>query len=241
MTFRFRQNDSFGSIYYVTKDGLDSGIASAAVVFVVRNAADELVFDDGPATAEDVVTAEDGSMGATLLFPLTAEAVQVPGNYFGYFKITYPGGAEQRLPSDDYGLGFTITRDYSLLGSSPQQSSTFGFLQSQTAHGFVAGDLVYYGALGWSKARADDATTLAAGIVLSVPDAASFRVAYLANQEVTLASHGLGSAGTVLYLSEATAGLATSSVPTSGWIQRIGRVKDANTLILWAHPAEPAA
>jgi len=235
-----RQHQTAGSIRLEVGGGLKSTIASAAVLFVAKNASDELVFDDGPATADDVVDAADGTKGATFDFPLTATSTLAPGVFHGHFRVTYPDGSVDFFPKLD-ALVYRVTANYAALDETPEALSTAGFLQSQAAHGFAVKDLVYYGASGWAKAQADSASTLAAGVVLAVPDASSFRVAYLANQEVTLASHSLGSAGTLLYLSEATAGLITSSQPSTGFVQRVARVKDANTLILWAHPAEPAA
>lgn len=238
--YRFRQHDSTGSVRLWVSEGLGASVASAAIVLVARDANGDLVFDDGPATISSVADAPGSTKSGTLSFALTAAAVASPGIFHGHFFITYPGGSTQRVPAADT-LSWEITPDFAALDSSPEAVSTAGFLQTQAAHGFAAGDAVYHGAGGWALARADDVDTLAAGIVLSAPDANSFRVAYLAGQEVTLAAHGLGAAGTVLYLSEATAGLVVTSAPSTGFIQRLGQVKDSNTLILWAHPAEPAA
>lgn len=241
--YRFRQHDSTGSIRLWVGEGLASTIASAAIVLVARNANGDLVFDDGPATAESVADAPGSTKKAFLSFALTAESVAVPGIYHGHFEATYPGGATQRLPAGG-SLSWEITPDYAALDESPEAVSSAGFLQTQTAHGFAAGDAVYHDATGWHLARADDAATLAAALVLGAPDANTFRVAYLTGQEVTLPSHGKGAAGTLLYLSAETDGLVTSSAPAAipgNLIQRLGRIKDLNTLILWPHPAEPAA
>jgi len=174
------------------------------------------------------------------LFSMNVASTLSVGYFLGQFKVTYPGGEIESWPKRQ-SLAYSVVPDYAALDETPEAVSTAGFLQTQAAHGFSAGDAVYHDATGWHLAQADDSATLAAGLVLAAPDASTFRVAYLIGQEVTLAAHGLGAAGTVLYLSEATAGLVTSSLPATGLVQRLGQVKDANTLILWAHPAEPAA
>lgn len=238
-----RQHQTAGSIRLEVGGGLKSTIASAAVLFVAKNASDELVFDDGPATADDVVDAADGTKGATFDFPLTATSTLAPGVFHGHFRVTYPDGSVDFFPKLD-ALVYRVTADYAALDETPEALSTAGFLQSQAAHGFAVGEAVYLGGSGWALARANDPATLAAAIVLAVPDANSFRVAYLAGQEVTLAAHGKGAAGTDLYLSADTEGLVTASAPAAdpdNLIQRLGRVKDANTWILWPHAAEPAA
>lgn len=238
--YLIRQHDTGTTISLYVGSGLLSGLDAAAILFAAKNSSGTAVLDDGAATVDGIFRAADGTFGATFHYQMDATASANTGTFWGQFKVTYDGGEIQILPGDE-SLTYVVAADYSTLDETPETASVVGFLQSQAAHGFAVADLVYYGASGWAKAQADAAATLAAAVVLAVPSSSSFRVAYLANQEVTLASHGLGSAGTLLYLSEATAGLATSTQPSTGFIQRVGRVKDANTLILWAHPAEPAA
>lgn len=116
-------------------------------------------------------------------------------------------------------------------------------LQTVTSHGFVAKDLIRWDGSTWVKALATAATTLADAIVTSVVNANQFQILYLHETEASILAHGLGSGGTKLYLSAATAGAITTTAPSSSgqFVQQIGRVKDANTLILQSTPAEVAA
>lgn len=116
-------------------------------------------------------------------------------------------------------------------------------LQTLTAHGFVSEDLIRWNGTQWTKALATASTTLADAIVTQVINANQFLIQYLSAGEVSLLAHGLGAGGTALYLSASTAGLVTSTAPSAPgeYVQQVGRVKDANTLILQESPAEVAA
>jgi len=238
--YQFRKGDTAGVISLDVPGGLDETIATAAVLFAARNSSNEAILDDGAATVTNVLPCLDGSYRATFRFVTNSTATGSAGTFYGQFKVVYSDGSIQSFPGDE-SLTYDVVADYTTLDEADAAAGVTGFLQTQALHGFAVKDLVYYGASGWAKALADSALTLAAGIVLAVPDTSTFRVAYFTGQEVTLAAHGLGSAGSALYLSEVTAGLATTSAPTTGFVQRIGIVKDANTLILWPHAAEPAA
>jgi len=88
---------------------------------------------------------------------------------------------------------------------------------TQAAHGFVAGDVVYLNSMTWTKARADAvATAEAVGIVESAPDADTFVIVY----NGTISLSGL-SAGAVYFLSDSTAGLLTTTEPTTvGYVSK---------------------
>lgn len=87
---------------------------------------------------------------------------------------------------------------------------------SQTAHGFVLGDVLRYASGTFSKARADVEANCkdTVGFVSSVTDTNTF-VLHLGGRVTGLT--GL-LANTVYYLSTGTAGLLTSTKPTSGFV-----------------------
>jgi len=235
--FELRQNDSTGTISYVVDSGLGSTIATATAVFVVRNEDNETVFDDGVAAISSVTTADDGTKGATFSYTVTSEATENAGVYWGQFAITYTGGAVESVPKNN-ALQFLVSPDFAVLADVPAAAATRGVLQSQSAHGLASEDLIYWNGSAWAKAQADSASTLAEAIVLSVESTSLFRLAYLTGREVTLPAHGIGSGGADMYLSQGTAGLIATTAPTSGILQRVGQVKDANTLILSADQPE---
>lgn len=109
-------------------------------------------------------------------------------------------------------------------------------LISQSAHGFVVGNFVYASAGTWAKARANSASTLSLGVVVGVPDAGNFKVALWGTANVP--SHGFGSAGTKVFLSQVTAGAGTTSAPTTGISQQVATVIDADHLLIQDFAAE---
>jgi hypothetical protein len=81
---------------------------------------------------------------------------------------------------------------------------------TQTSHGFVAGDVLYYTGTVWAKAKADAlSTSYALGVVES---AATSTFVIVFSGSMTTPSL---TANTVYYLSDATAGLLTSTQPTT--------------------------
>lgn len=103
---------------------------------------------------------------------------------------------------------------------------------NQATHGFAVGDLVYRdSATTWAKAQADAEATLADGIVCDVEDANNCSVNTEDGAWVEITTHGFGATGTKLYCSQGTAGLITATAPTSGFIQAVGKVIDANTVL----------
>ena len=235
--FTFRQNDSSGSIVFVVPSGLASTIATASAVFAAMDEDGDEVFSDGVATISAVTTADDGSKGATFTYDVTSDATGVPGSYWGTFVVTYTGGDVQTVPATE-SLTYQVKPLYSELSAASVSTTLRGIAQSQSAHALSVGNLVYANAGTWTKARANADTTLAEALVVSVEDANHFRLVYIGPGESTYTAHGLGAAGTKLYLSQATAGLMTATAPTSGIRQQVGKVKDANTLILWPHIVE---
>lgn len=117
-----------------------------------------------------------------------------------------------------------------------------GVLQNETAHGFSAHNLIRWNGTAWVKAIATASTTLADAIVVQVVNANQFMAVYLAERELELTSHGMGGGGVALYLSASTAGLVTSTAPSNPgeYVQQVGRVKNANALILQSTAAVPA-
>jgi hypothetical protein len=101
------------------------------------------------------------------------------------------------------------------------------------ANTFAAGDLVYLGPTtgdNWILADASDPLKLAEGIIKEATG--SDYTVFIAKGQVTITSHGLGSAADELYTSSTTPGLATTTPPTTAghFLQRVAQVLDANTL-----------
>jgi hypothetical protein len=235
--FQFRQNDTSGSVVLVVESGLASTIATASAVFAAVDEDGEAIFTDGIVTISDVTTADDGTKGATLTHSVTSETTGTVGKFWGAFVITYPSGERQTMPASP-SLTFTIYPDPTELSAAEEDNVPQGDLQSQASHGLSVGNLVYNNAGTWTKARANADTTLAEALVVSVESTTLFRVVYLGPGEVTYTAHGLGAAGTKLYLSQGTAGAITTTAPTSGIRQQVGKVLSANKIILWPHLVE---
>lgn len=83
---------------------------------------------------------------------------------------------------------------------------------TQSTHGFSVQDVLYNNAGTWTKALADDAETLGIGIVTAVADTDNFTVT--CTGVVTITGHAL-IVGDYYYLSEGTAGLLTSTAPST--------------------------
>tara|TARA_B100000131_G_scaffold107510_1_gene104261 strand:+ start:20 stop:853 length:834 start_codon:yes stop_codon:yes gene_type:complete len=82
---------------------------------------------------------------------------------------------------------------------------------TQSSHGLNVKDCIRHNGSAWVKAQADDAATLALGVVTAKADANTFTVAQSGRFE--LSSHGL-TVGQWYYLSADTAGLLTTTEPT---------------------------
>lgn len=235
--FQFRQNDTSGSVVLVVESGLASSIATASAVFAAVDEDGEAIFTDGIVVISAVTTADDGTKGATLTYDVTTDATGAVGTFWGQFKITYTGGDVQIVPASE-SLTFRVVKDYSTASADASIDATQGYLQSQASHGLSVGNLVYANGATWTKARANADTTLAEALVVAVESTSLFRVRYIGPGEVTYTAHGLGAAGTKLYLSQGTAGAITTTAPTSGIRQQVGKVLSANKLILWPHIVE---
>jgi hypothetical protein len=110
-------------------------------------------------------------------------------------------------------------------------------VETDTAHTFSVGDVIYESALDdWALARADSESTFLNGLALVVADlSANTFQAVPKNQSHDIAwTHGLGgSHGDALYLSATTAGdMITPNPPASGFAVRLGYIKSA-TVIRW--------
>lgn len=235
--FEFRQNDTSGSIVLVVGSGLASTIATASAVFAAVDEDGEAILTDGIATISAVTTADDGTKGATFTHNVTSETTGTAGTFWGAFVIAYPSGDSQTVPASE-SLTYRVSRDYTELSEAEEDDVPQGDLQSQSSHGLSVGNLVYNNAGTWTKARANADTTLAEALVVAVESTSLFRVKYIGPGEVTYTAHGLGAAGTKLYLSQGTAGAITTTAPTSGIRQQVGKVLNTNKLILWPHVVE---
>jgi hypothetical protein len=100
---------------------------------------------------------------------------------------------------------------------------------TQVGHPFAVGDWV--GQSGtWVKSIADGIGTLAQGVVTTVVDADTFVLT--AAGAVRITAHGWGSTPAALYLDQATAGAVTTTIPTSGLLQQVGTIVDADRIIV---------
>lgn len=93
----------------------------------------------------------------------------------------------------------------------------------KTTHGFSKGDWVYFDGTDWQLADRDSATTLAEGMISEVYSANEFEVATSGGVSGLT---GL-TAGAIYYLSS-TAGTMTTTKPTSGLVQELGKAQTAN-------------
>lgn len=90
------------------------------------------------------------------------------------------------------------------------------FLVNQNTHGFVAGDVIYFNGTIWAKAKADALATLGTHLVASVLGTNYFIA--VSSGRATVTAHGL-TLGSRYYLSAGTAGLLTTTEPTTGYSQ----------------------
>lgn len=101
--------------------------------------------------------------------------------------------------------------------------------QTVLTHGFVVGDVVYHNGTIWLKASAASGTSIAQAVVSQVVDVNNFKVVY--SGILTATSHGK-IVGEYYYLDQTVAGTTTFVHPTTGIVQQIYHVKDANTLLV---------
>ena len=95
--------------------------------------------------------------------------------------------------------------------TGPQGPQGYGTINAanQTAHGFVAGNAIYYNGTIWAKAKSDDPNTLGIAIVSSAPDANQFT--YIQLGPISGLS-GL-TAGQYYFVSSTVAGALTATEP----------------------------
>jgi len=92
---------------------------------------------------------------------------------------------------------------------------------TQAGHGFAVGNFVYRsGATTYAKAQADDIDTIAEGVIAYI-NGDTFRVVTQSGSHVTW-THSLGTPPQKFWLSQGTAGVATTTKPTSGVRQQLG-------------------
>lgn len=96
----------------------------------------------------------------------------------------------------------------------------------QAAHGLVVGDWIKGVSGTYSKALADAEANLSWPGVVVEADSNSFR--FTALGKANLPSHGFGAAGTKVFLSQNTSGDGTASEPSTGWVQQVAKVIDAD-------------
>ncbi len=235
--YAFTRHDTQGELVLVVPSGLAADIGSASVTFAVRTAQGATIVADGPATVGTVVTAADGSKGATFRAPKDTHVTGSAGIFYGQFTAIYPDGSRVTVPKFD-DLWWSVVAAAADEAEAAASAVAQGDLQTQTAHGLAVRNLVRWNGSAWVKALADSDTTVAQAIVASVESTSQFRVIYLSGRQATFAAHGLGAGGTKLYLSQSVAGAITATRPTTYPIQQVGLVKDANNLILQAYPLE---
>jgi hypothetical protein len=100
--------------------------------------------------------------------------------------------------------GFFINYDTKRLGQ----------LVTQTAHGFVTGDIplpLYHDGTDWVSAQSDDVSTLAEGVMVRYIDANTFEIGYEGVYDI--GTHSL-TPNTQYYLSSSVAGDLTTTAPT---------------------------
>jgi len=103
---------------------------------------------------------------------------------------------------------------------------------TQSSHGFAVKDAIRHTGSAWAKAQANDAATLALGIVTEVADSNTFTVAQ--SGRFTLSSHGL-TVGQWYYLSSSSAGGLVTTEPDIS--QPIVYVESAN--VIFVYPYRP--
>ena len=101
---------------------------------------------------------------------------------------------------------------------------------AQTAHGLAVLDAIYYDGADWVGALADDADTMALGVVVEVADVDNFT--YAITGRYTATAHGL-TVQEWYFLSDTTAGDLTTTEPSLS--QPIVYVEDANTVSVYAY------
>lgn len=100
---------------------------------------------------------------------------------------------------------------------------------TKAAHGFTVLTPVYFNGTTWLGAQANTEASAAQGVVTKVIDANTFEVT--THGAVTIAGHGLGATASTYYLSQTIPSLSAAK-PTSGLLQSVLFVRDANTIFV---------
>ncbi|MCK4968777.1 MAG: hypothetical protein KAS12_07010, partial [Candidatus Aenigmarchaeota archaeon] len=99
---------------------------------------------------------------------------------------------------------------------------------AQNTHSFSVLDPIYNNNGTWTLAQANAESTIATAVVYSVLDVDNFVA--INTGLMTLTAHGLGNSGQTLFVSQTVAGGLTTTKPTTGLINPIGVIMDANML-----------
>lgn len=152
------------------------------------------------------------TLNSSLTGVLEITGQTIYGKDAGADKIPFWDNSEKRLGYLNAGSGLYITGDVinAAVGSSSSDSIERAITQS--AHGFVVGDLIYHNGTIYAKSRADvEATAEVLGMVAAVAGVDDFT---LQMDGYITGLSGL-TAGTVYYLSTATAGAMQSTAPAT--------------------------
>jgi hypothetical protein len=151
---------------------------------------------------------------------------KIDSNRFSTFN-----GVSYTFPASDGGNGEVLTTNGSnVLSWTASSGGGAGTTLdvNQTTHGLAVRDVVYHTGSAWAKAKADADSTLGIAVVTSVTDTDNFTLALSGFFEET--SHGL-TAGQFYFLSDSTAGLLTSTEPST-YSNPLLFVYDANNYIV---------
>lgn len=109
-----------------------------------------------------------------------------------------------------------------------------GKTYTQSSHGFSVGNAVRHNGTNWAKGQANTVAGATAIYFVSAVSGDDFTA--IKEGRVTVTGHGLGAAGTLLYLSASSAGALTSTKPVGstsaplGFFLPVAFVEDANTI-----------
>ena len=123
-----------------------------------------------------------------------------------------------------------------LIGSAESSGAYLGHIVIvQASHGFVQDDWVYNNAGTYAKAQANAFATIAWGAVGRVIDANSFEL--VLSGIVDSPTHGL-TVDVEMYLSQGVAGAEVTTIPSSGVVQPLGLVLNADQYFVGILQAE---
>jgi len=131
------------------------------------------------------------------------------------------------LPGDEGSAGQVLTTNGSdTLTWETVSGSDIKFDLNQASPTLAVMNAVYHDGADWQKAQADDPTTLGTHVVVSKATD-DYELAQAGR--VTATAHGL-TVGEYYFVSDATAGLLTSTEPTDNYSNPLVYVEDANTI-----------